>query len=705
MGKVAELFKSPLQVNIVGNVSVGSTLTASIAKSIPSVSWQWYRSVDGGVSYSAIQGATLNTYTITSADVGNIVSAVASVSSASAIQTIPASTPVSVSAPALNQPAAVGAAINIVPAGFAGGNLTVTTAVYRDGTVIPGAGAGYVPQASDVGHALTVKQTATNSLGSVASSTSNAMVVAAAPYMIACNRLGLATDFATTDTGYLSTDTTGRSGGNGTTQFQYAFTRTKFTTTWTASNGRFLWSNWVNTLYGMLSVPFTLLIQKAQVRDMAGNLIANITWGGNGSVTVAANGAAGSYIWNDPLSAPLPAGTYYCDVWYQPTLHGSYPGLPPMVLTNESGNESTSDLSSSGPFTGTFSQGYGGRFGPQRFIAQGWDGTPVVQVFGDSIVDYNYMSAPLATSRGDCTWPGMAFGDTTTGGGAWNYHIAARYSSMMQAVSTDNAGSTGTTGLAAWLAAVDGLVQSAPMFTHIFCEHGRNNINASQTLDNVKTNFSNLVAKVQSLWPGVNFWQTTTTPYTTSSSYMYWTDQNSQSPYDASQAAGGVLNQWNNYLLAGGISGVKGSVDTAAAVRDPVNYANWANVEFATTVTQAIPAATNNIVWLFDAPPLGASLVFEPGNPTSADPIYASYPYAASSITGMRGAYNVTLNSGRRSVYAPPYTGWASRVVKAHAVGTPVRANITPDGLHPNHYGCMLMRDVVISRKNAMRYS
>ncbi|WP_156420145.1 hypothetical protein, partial [Aureimonas sp. N4] len=103
-------------------------------------------------------------------------------------------------------------------------------------------------------------------------------------YMLASNRFGLPTDYALNDSGYASGDTSGRSGGNGTSFAKYQYRSWGFSTTFETKEGRFLWANVVNTILGVRPNNFPVTIQRVDVRRWSdGAVVAQVKWGGSTS--------------------------------------------------------------------------------------------------------------------------------------------------------------------------------------------------------------------------------------------------------------------------------------------------------------------------------------------------------------------------------------------------------------------------------------
>lgn len=172
---------------ITGTAAVGATLSYTSGTyagvPTPTSSQQW--TLDG----VNISGATGSTYVVQAGDAGKVIrvrqtatNTSGSVSNTSAGVTVTAATaPAVVSAPAITGTPTAGSATSFTAGSFSGSPTPTLTQQWTiDGVDVSGAtGATYTPISGDAGKALRVRQTATNSAGSVSSTSAPATVAAA----------------------------------------------------------------------------------------------------------------------------------------------------------------------------------------------------------------------------------------------------------------------------------------------------------------------------------------------------------------------------------------------------------------------------------------------------------------------------------------------------------------------------------------------
>lgn len=505
-------------------------------------------------------------------------------------------------------------------------------------------------------------------------------------YMFAANGFTLATDWGVPDATFSATNLgmTGRAGGNGTAVAKWVRRRLKFTTgTWAPKAGRFLWTNAAGGINGVLDGLFNIFIQRCELRDTSLNLIATVKWGGSATKTLV----AGEKVWSDSVPDLAANTTYYLDVWYYGDPSGAWPSgyKSAFQFTGEGcGASLSTDLSLSA--MPTFSAGTvgptGGVFGPTAFAAQGWDGTPVVMITGTSIEDGTAPSAQLATARGDLGFAKEAFGSST--GGIWNWFSASRYSQSLPALYTANLGGFGGVGVLDYMASCMSLLQSQPMFNVWYNEHGRNDVGSSNTVPVVQGRYQTAVAKARSLFSGIKILQSTIIPNTTATNNSVFTDETNQTPTTGNEA-GGVLQQINDWIMAGGGGIFDFTADIAAPLRSANNYGYWKTGTYSGTLLDPVAATTTDTVRLDVAPTVGISLAFDPGN-ASADAAQGSKIYTVISVTAnATSGWDVKLNGGRATVFNATTSTGASRVNKAHSAGAVVKSILTYDGTHPGH--------------------
>ena len=519
--------------------------------------------------------------------------------------------------------------------------------------------------------------------------------------MVAANRFVMPGDFGCTDASFAAGGAVpGINGGGGSVAARYFFRRWKFSTgSWAAKAGRFLWQNSLLSPYGVIDGGFSFTIQKAQIRSLAGDLVGTLAWGGASNKLMA----PGAIAWSDPAADLAALTTYYLDLWWTAPDHGAFPIAAPQYLAGETTAARLSpDLALDPPSTTQtpVATAGGAAYGPTLFAARGWDGiAPAVLLLGDSIVDFANVAAKLAPPRGDIGHLQQALGDTT--GGTATYVSAARYSSSFTALYGNDLGGFAGRNLIDWFADACSLVQPAPMFNRVICNHGRNAI-ADISLAAMQTFLTTAVAKLQSRYSGIPWFQTTTTPFSYADGLTSWTTS-AQTPVGAQNSAGGLLQQWNDWILAGAGGLIAGGIDTAAACRDAGNYGKWKTAAWSTTTLDAIAAGTSNVLRLAAAPQIGDTLAIEDDKFGSYHDLGQRCMTVCDVQPHASGGYAVTLTSGSRLSWADlPAAAYNAWPTKAHNAGARVYLQFSRDGLHPSHAVQMQMRDIVIAAKPAI---
>ncbi len=532
-------------------------------------------------------------------------------------------------------------------------------------------------------------------------SNNNAVAVAANTYMMASNRFGLNIDWGSNDTNFAN-GSDPRAGGNGTSLYLFARRRLTFTTgSWAPKAGSFLWSNASNTVNGVIDSLFPVTIQRAEVRKFSDlSLTSVVRFGGAASVVIA----PGAKVRNDGVDL-LPNTKYCIDYWYNSPAHSSFPVGRPLYLAGESSSESMTDQSGSPMPASGFGNALLGYFEPSDFVAQGWDGSPCWEVFGDSITDGTFVCAPLATARGDLGQVTGALGDPT--GNSWNYHTTAKASSSFFATYLN--GLNGTTGinLIDWYAdaTFSTLGQILPTFSAVWCAHGRNNASSTVTLALMQSYFNAFADKLLSRYPSLQnkIVQQATTPVVTNTANYFGTSLATQTATGSNSDPGnnGILRQWNNWVAAGCGGRAKG-LDTPSVVRDATEYAKWAVPSFSALTTAATTANTSNVLQIDTNPPLGTTLVIEAGDPVNADGNNTARLYGVAAVAANGPNFDCTMNSRQWGYALPPGASFASRIAKVHAIGAPVVATGSQDGLHPVMSGTIAMMNYNIAAKPAV---
>lgn len=514
------------------------------------------------------------------------------------------------------------------------------------------------------------------------------------PYRIASNRFALPTDWGTTDSGFAAGGgSTGINGGDGVFAQRYFFRRWKFATAWAPRQPRFLWANAQSSVNGVLPGLFSFTIQKAQIRRTDETLVDTLKWSGSGSYVMAPGGK----VWNDAGVDLAADTTYYLDIWWTAPDSAAFPIGPFQCLLGErSTAHASTDLSLSGPagVAGDVLSRAG--FWPCMMVGRGGTAYPSAMLFGDSILDYGNVSAKLAPDRGDLGHVQQALGDTT--GGRIAYSSTARYGSAFSTLYTDNIGGFGGQNICDWIADANALLQAKPIFNVAISEHCHNTMGGTGTFAATKTIALAARSKLLSRYPGMPWLQTTTTPATTVATNEAFVPGTTQTPTGAATTAGGALQSWNDWVLAGGDGFIALGIDTAVVCRDVADYGLWKTYAFSTTLLDAVAANTTNVIRTAAAPAVGDVLVIDAGN-ASID--YGSLATVYSVAAAGGGGFTVTLTSGARNSFAEA-TAFQSNLTKAHSIGAVVQKIPTSDGTHPAHTVQMLMRDQMIAVKAAI---
>lgn len=157
---------------ITGTPAVGQVLTANVVQGLTATSWQWTR------NGTNIAGATSSTYTVVSGDIGTAIAVVVNGILTSNAVNVPGIAPTVTTAPSVAS-ASTSSPLTWTPGVYTGTpSPTVTANVYVNGLLV----ASNVTQSSYtptlVGGSLVVTETASNSAGSVSSSSAGVTISA-----------------------------------------------------------------------------------------------------------------------------------------------------------------------------------------------------------------------------------------------------------------------------------------------------------------------------------------------------------------------------------------------------------------------------------------------------------------------------------------------------------------------------------------------
>jgi hypothetical protein len=446
------------------------------------------------------------------------------------------------------------------------------------------------------------------------------------------------------------------------------------TPNWTCHNPRLLLTNWQISSSGTINNPGNAInIEKLAFWNSAGTVTTPITIQGSRAYTIP----NGGQVWTDPAPVDLTANsTYNIREAYNVAVGGNRVGSSVPPIPGEGFVVSSSDRSS---YVDTFtamgpSLGVGNAFYmPIAMACQGWDGSPVIWMLGDSIGDYLQVNATLADSRGNRSWVEDMLDDS-------GRRLA--YSNWSR-VSATPAWYYGSQFLANAIAAFSAL-GSQPPFTAVLNETVVNSIQG-KGVSGTEAQLTALQAAMQANWPGTAFYQTLSTTYTSSTDG--WTTTTNQTPNNGF-TVGGTRDQVNAWIEAN-------TAFTAYIDPTPVLEANnvWLVPNYSTTlaggtaVGNAIPAnyyytsaSVSNALYLNACPPIGTFLVFEPGTSNQDYNTGAGYGIVSEVNNGTNCF--VTLGPATNQ-----QIGWlnSSPIAKAHALNVTVTSSDSIDGLHPTY--------------------
>ncbi len=422
-----------------------------------------------------------------------------------------------------------------------------------------------------------------------------------------------------------------------------------------------------------------------------------ITFGGNATTTVA----NGSQVISDPVPGiTIPANSAAAWIrtlkdtpsggqrlgWYA-TTNGAF-GTKGEAVEVAASASSLSSLLTGGTITGaTFTAD---AFGPMVTVCQGWDGSPVSVLGGDSIL-YGQGDSQEGNGRGVYDWASRGLDDSTLSTSQSFFNMGTQGES--EASSSEGGTSLGQYGYHIQL--LTALAALNPgnhwPFTTFISEHFHNDTD---------------LADAQAWWkmlhqafPGIHLVQTTivastfdtvTSAYSCATAGEYcWTDAAHQESAGTPWTyPGGEVWNFNTFLTGGtescpsgglgdGLSCVDGVIDIQPEV---VSNGLWAVPSFTSTVSQNAAANTKTI-HLSACPSVGDSLVLNPGGST------------------VENNFTVTAASMGTDCTVTMFSATAN----AHNSGEPVGEAFTGEGDHPSFLGHSItaMGLAVINAKNS----
>lgn len=461
---------------------------------------------------------------------------------------------------------------------------------------------------------------------------------------------------------------------------QYAASRISINTPhWGPTNPRFFFSNWYGDNTGAYPIEKTasgsLTITAATLETVSNTTFIPITFNGLTSVVIP----AGSGVWSDPVTGTnLSADSQY---WVRTAVQwpasGTYFGTyNTMAGASENAVSGSSDQSAYTINTGVTGASRSAVYGPLMCAGQGWDGSPVLLVTGDSIghgLQENEFH--VGNARGDFGYVMRGLDDNAS---------SSRFSAAMINIPGSDPLNDANTAVGYFgrrIAMINGL-PNVP-FTSILSEAGTNNSAVAA--------MTGWWTFLKARWP-MRIYQTTIPPHTTTASNTAYDTYANQTPVNAAYTyPAGTVWVLNAALNAGTYNSyIDGVIDInvyASGVGGGFQD-RWFVPTFTTTLA-ALCTSNAGSLSLTASPALYDSLVLDSGN-SSVDSD-GSAGLIASSLSGS-GPYTVSLGSG---LIGGGLTG------KSHSNGAAVSENSSNDGLHPIQAGHILMSTAIINAKNS----
>lgn len=418
-----------------------------------------------------------------------------------------------------------------------------------------------------------------------------------------------------------------------------------------------------------------------------------VTFGGAESAVIA----DGGFVWSDVVMAGESALTmparqvYYVRVAETtPTGQRRVFNAGQQLQIGRWANWSTSEgvEYSSSPQTGKKTSGTVGAYGggtqsvtPHMIVANGWDGSAVYALFGDSIgASVGDFGSDIG-NRGVLGHIGRALDDIGSGRRSYSNFCVPGTKPQDQSENAEGQ-------MALRLAAIKALPNQP--FTTIISRMGQNGIfapHASSFPQFGSTQPENLQKAMSKWWAflrnefAADIFQLTVTPraQNIAGSNAFWTDPTQQSETDPSvdRYPDGARARFNAWLLKErSVPAYVKVIDDRQAFFSPDVPFAWRKIDGEWTLATA--ATTSATTLTFDGsapPPQGAAFVIGPGT-ENAD---------------VRTSYRVTGTG--------PWTVYVTGGGKANDAGTVIRASSTTDGLHPAHSLHLLGSEILIAHK------
>ncbi len=419
-----------------------------------------------------------------------------------------------------------------------------------------------------------------------------------------------------------------------------------------------------------------------------------------GTFTAGAFSGSASYAQNDlttvisdPVSVTIPADS--AAVWVRTLQHVASSGLniPGLYTTNLGAGEGMVTNASASNLTALLTGGsvatYGSHAdGPMAMLCQGWNGTPVVLLMGDSICKgdndnqqgdargmFGYLVRGIDDNASSPRMVGMdwcvsgqsqaAASEGAITDGHYGYRIA-----LINAVAALNPGN------------------HLPM-SSIVVEHCVNDPSSG----GLTADLPNFWRMAHQHFPNMPVVQTTCSPNTTNSNNHLWDDTGDQTP-NSDYGAGQSVPTFNAALLAGTYDCSGGAQNCVDGFIDTTSYfwksGVWNVPGFATTLAANVNAGDSSVS-LNSCPSVGDNVVLGAGTAN-----------VESKTSGGVGYFVATASGSPCTVtFQAQANGNAVTVSKAHTSGDAVANAYTFGSPHPSLPGHIYIAGAVIAAKNA----
>lgn len=300
-------------------------------------------------------------------------------------------------------------------------------------------------------------------------------------------------------------------------------------------------------------------------------------------------------------------------------------------------------------------------YGPIFAVGKGWDGRKVALLFGHSIVageGHSPMPSEAADARGNVVFAAKALDSSSLTAGRVSFGNLALGGINMLQRSLNPSSSDYYYRLTA-LRMVAAQQGGRWPFTDVFFDIANNG--RSSDILAWEGALKSSIGFVHGIFPGVPIVMPTMTARTSNANSQYWTTLADQTfTVENGPGPSAPRQQVDAYILS------TPALDRAIDMRAVIvagNNDKWPLSAFTTTLASAAAVGAGSVS-LSAAPAVGADLVFDPGNASTAE-----VKVAVKSVTGT-GPYTVVFTEGTTLSFS-------------HSAGSVVKEAFTADGLHP----------------------